>query len=394
MLRGGGGPGGAVLALLLARKGIDVTLLEAHKDFDRDFRGDTLHPSVLEIMDELGLAERLLNLPHTKISSFPLQTASGSFVPLDFRSLRTQFPYIAVMPQTRFLKFVTAEAKQYQNFRLVMGARARELVEEGGAVRGVRYKSDEGTHEVRALLVVGADGRFSRLRKLAGLEAEEASPPIDVLWFRIPRRPEEPEGIIGRFAGGRVGVLLDRGEQWQCAYVIPKGTYQDIKTAGLEEMRRSFAKVVPEVADRVGYLKEWKQISLLSVEADRLRKWHAPGLLMIGDAAHTMSPVAGVGINYAIQDAVVAANVLAEPLKAGWVSTRALAKVQRRRELPTRLVQAFQAQVQRRLVVPALDTGRPFTPPLLLRLLLRLPLVRSIPSRLVGIGVWRVHVKA
>jgi 2-polyprenyl-6-methoxyphenol hydroxylase-like FAD-dependent oxidoreductase len=334
----GGGPGGAVLALLLAHKGIDVTLLEAHDDFDRDFRGDTLHPSVLEIMEELGLAEKLLALPHTKISSFPLQTASGPFVPLDFRRLRTQFPYIAVMPQTRFLEFVTAEAKQYRNFRLVMGARARELVEEGGAVRGVRYKSDEGTHEVRALLTVGADGRFSRLRKLAGLAAQEASPPIDVLWFRIPRRPEEPQEIIGRFAGGRVGVLLDRGEQWQCAYVIPKGTYRDIKTAGLEELRRSLANVVPEVADRVGHLKEWKQISLLSVEADRLRKWHRPGLLMIGDAAHTMSPVAGVGINYAIQDAVVAANVLAGPLREGQVTERGLAKVQRRRELPTRLI--------------------------------------------------------
>jgi 2-polyprenyl-6-methoxyphenol hydroxylase-like FAD-dependent oxidoreductase len=316
----GGGPGGAVLALLLACKGIDVTLLEAHGDFDRDFRGDTLHPSVLEIMDELGLAEKLLDLPHTKLSSFPLQTASGPFVPLDFRSLRTRFPYIAVMPQTRFLEFVTAEAKQYQNFRLVMGARVRELVEEGGAVRGVRYKSDKGTHEVLAPLTMGADGRFSRLRKLAGLEAEEASPPIDVLWFRIPRRPEEPEGITGRFSGGRIGVLLDRGEQWRCAYVIPKGTYRDIKAAGLEEMRRSFANVVPEVADRVEHLKEWKQISLLSVEADRLRKWHRPGLLMIGDAAHTMSPVAGVGINYAIQDAVVAANVLAGPLREGRVS--------------------------------------------------------------------------
>jgi len=242
----GGGPGGAVLALLLARKGIDVTLLEAHGDFDRDFRGDTLHPAVLEIMDELGLAERLLDLPHTKLSSFPLQTASGPFVPLDFRRLRTRFPYIAVMPQTRFLEFVTAEAKQYKNFRLVMGARVRELIEEGGTVRGVRYRSDKGAHEVLALLTVGADERFSRLRKLAGLEAEEASPPIDVLWFRIPRRREEPEGITGRFAGGRVGVLLDRGEQWQCAYVIPKGAYRDTKAAGLEEMRRSFANVVPE----------------------------------------------------------------------------------------------------------------------------------------------------
>jgi 2-polyprenyl-6-methoxyphenol hydroxylase-like FAD-dependent oxidoreductase len=389
----GGGPGGVVLALLLARRGVPVTLLEQHADFDRDFRGDTIHPSVLEIMDQLGLAGGLLELPHTRISNATVQTPAGPFTPVDFRRLRTKFPYIAFMPQTRFLEFVVGEAERYPNFRRLMGASARGLVEEGGVVRGVRYRTPEGTRELRALLTVGADGRFSRLRRLAGFEPESTSPPMDVLWFRLPRKPGEPRGAVGRFGRGHLGILLDRGEQWQVAYVIPKGSYGEVREQGLESLRRSLADLLPELVDRLECLEEWGQVSVLSVASDRLRRWYKPGLLLIGDAAHTMSPVGGVGINYAIQDAVVAANVLAEPLVRGEVGMGYLARVQRRRELPTRIIQVLQAQVQRRLLAPALGSNRPLTPPKALVLLTKVPLVRDIPGRVIGLGVWPVRVE-
>jgi 2-polyprenyl-6-methoxyphenol hydroxylase-like FAD-dependent oxidoreductase len=377
---------------LLARKGIPVTLLEAHGDFDRDFRGDTLHPSVMENMAELGLADCLLGLRHSRM---PALTFDFDGVPVafaDFRLLRTRFPYITMMPQAEFLRFITGEAARYPSFRLVMGASVRALIEEGGEVRGVRYRARDGLHEVRALLTVGADGRFSRVRRLAGFEPVKTSAPMDVLWFRLPRRPDE-EVTVARFAGGRIGILLDRNEQWQVAYVIPKGDYQKLHAAGLGELRETFARLRPEVADRVGHLREWGQVSVLSVESDRLPKWYRPGLLMIGDAARTMSPVAGVGINYAIQDAVVSANVLGDSLGEGTVSTRDLARVQRRREWPTRVIQALQAQIQRRVLAPALDPTKPFAPPRFMRFLPRVPLLRRLPARLIGFGLWPVHVK-
>ncbi len=389
----GGGPGGAVLALLLARKGIAVTLLEAHGDFDRDFRGDTLHPSVMENMDELGLADRLLGLRHSKVPAITFEFDGVSVAFADFRLLKTPFPYITIMLQAEFLRFITGEAARYPNFRLVMGASVRELIEEDGEIRGVRYRSRDGRHEVRATLTVGADGRFSRIRRLARFEPIKTSPPMDVLWFRLPRRPDESEVAIARFGGGHIGILLDRGEQWQVAYVIPKGAYGELHAAGLDKLRGSFARLRPEVADRVGHLQEWNQVSVLSVESDRLPKWYRPGLLMIGDAAHVMSPVAGVGINYAIQDAIVAANVLGDSLREGEVRTRDLARVQRRREWPTRIIQAFQAQMQRRVLAPALDPTKPFAAPGFMRFVPRVPLLRRLPARLVGFGVWPVHVK-
>jgi 2-polyprenyl-6-methoxyphenol hydroxylase-like FAD-dependent oxidoreductase len=298
-----------------------------------------------------------------------------------------------MMPQTDFLQFITGEAARYPNFRLVMGASARELIEEDGVVHGVCYRSRDGLHEVRASLTVGADGRFSRIRRLAGFEPIKTSAPMDALWFHLPRRPDEPEVDIARIGGGQIGILLDRGEQWQVGYVIPKGGYQEIRTGGLEKMRRSFAELRPEVADRMDHLREWSQVSVLSVESDRLPKWHRPGLLMIGDAAHVMSPVAGVGINYAIQDAVVAANVLGDSLAEGDVSMRELARVQRRREWPTRIIQALQAQLQRRVLAPALDPTQPFAPPAFMRFLPRVPLLRKLPPRLIGFGIWPVHVR-
>jgi 2-polyprenyl-6-methoxyphenol hydroxylase-like FAD-dependent oxidoreductase len=390
----GGGPGGAVLALLLARKGVRVTLLEAHEDFDRDFRGDTLHPSVLELMDELGLAERLHEFPHAKIHSGALMTTQGSIPLADFRRLKTRYPYIMMLPQKDFLAFIVEEAKRYPSFQLTMGARVEELIEEGGVVRGVRYEKDGRLHEVRAALTVAADGRGSRLRHLGGFEQVKTSPPMDILWFRIPREKEDPDGGVAFFRGGRMIVMLNRGEQWQAAYVILKGSFREVRAAGVDALRQSLAEVAPQYAERFGSLHDWKQVSMLSVESSRVTRWFKPGLLLIGDAAHVMSPVGGVGINYAIQDAVAAANVLAEPLGKGEVSTDDLREVQRRRELPTRLIQAVQTGIQKRIITAALNPDKPFRVPFALRLLLSIPGLRDLPARVIGFGFRREHVKA
>ncbi|WP_026731988.1 FAD-dependent oxidoreductase [Fischerella sp. PCC 9605] len=384
----GGGPAGAVLALLLARQGIPVMLLEAHKDFDRDFRGDTIHPSVMEIMEELGLADRLLQLPHAKIQQMRIRTPETTVTLADFSHLKTRYSYIMILPQVKFLEFITAEAQKYPNFQLVMGANVQELIEEDGVVKGVRYRGHGGWHEVRAILTVGADGRHSRLRQLGGFASIQTSPPMDVLWFRLPKRPEDPEGAMGRIGRGHILVMLDRGEQWQIAYLIPKGGYQEIRATGMEALRKSIVEVVPELQDRIEHLQNWSQIAFLSVESSRLVRWYRLGLLLIGDAAHVMSPVGGVGINYAIQDAVVAANVLSQPLKQGRVELRHLAKVQRQRELPTRVIQAFQAFMQQRIAARVLSSNQQFQlPPWL-----RLPWLRDLLARLIAYGIFPAHV--
>lgn len=385
----GGGPAGAVLALMLARQDISVILLEAHKDFDRDFRGDTIHPSVMEIMEELGLAEKLLQLPHAKMRQIRVRTPEASVTLADFSHLRTRYPYITMLPQARFLEFIAAEAQKYPNFQLIMGANVQELIEEDGVVRGVRYRGHGGWHEVRTILTVGADGRHSRLRQLAGFESIQTSPPMDVLWFRLPKQPGDYEGGMGRIGRGHIVAMLDRGDQWQMAYVIPKGEYQEIRASGMEALRKSIVEVVPELQDRIQHLQDWSQIAFLSVESSRLVRWYRPGLLLIGDAAHVMSPVGGVGINYAIQDAVVAANVLSKPLKQGHVELHELAKVQRQRELPTRIIQAFQSFIQQQIFARVLNSNQ------LLQLpgWLRLPWLRDLPARLVAYGVFPAHVK-
>ena len=389
----GGGPAGVVLALLLARKGVPVTLLEAHEDFDRDFRGDTLHPSVLELLDELGLAERLHELPHAKIHTGSLMTPQGPVTLVDFRRLKTRFPYIMMLPQKDFLAFVVGEAARYPDFRLLMAARVESLIEEGGEVRGVRYEGPGGTEEVRAALTVGADGRGSRVRHLGRFEQVKTSPPMDVLWFRVPRRPEDPDGGLAFFGRGHMMVMLNRGEQWQAAYVILKGSSRQVRAAGIEALRRSLSEVVPQYADRFEELKDWKQVSTLSVESSRVKRWFRPGLLLLGDAAHVMSPVGGVGINYAIQDAVVAANVLAGPLREGSLGAPHLREVQRQREWPTRLIQALQVRIQQRVIAAALDPRNTFRLPLALRVLLRIPILRDLPARVIGFGFKRVHFK-
>jgi 2-polyprenyl-6-methoxyphenol hydroxylase-like FAD-dependent oxidoreductase len=379
----GGGPAGAMLALLLARRGVPVTLLEMHRDFDRDFRGDTIHPTVLRVLDEIGLAERLLQLPHGKQRGATFQTADGPVKLIDFSRAGGRWPYIVMMPQIRFLEFITEEAKRYPSFRLILGADVRRLVEERGAVRGVRYHSDDGWHELRATLTVGADGRFSRMRHLARIEpVSSGEPPMDVLWFRLPKESGDPqESAAGALGRGRGVAMLSRPADWQVAYLFPKGGYQQLRAAGLGELRRSIAELVPWVAGRLDHLQDWHQIALLSVEASRCRRWYRPGLLLIGDAAHVMSPAGGVGINYAIQDAVAAANLLTGPLLRGEVRLRDLAAVQRRREWVTRAVQFVQAAVPRRALFAAgRPAGGPVRLPWLVRLLPRVPVLRYLPG--------------
>ena len=394
----GAGPAGAILALLLARQRVPVVLLEAHLDFEREFRGDTLHPSAMEILDEVGLADRLLQMPHQQMRRFALSSANGT-LSVTFSRLKTKFPYITVMAQPRFLDFITQEAQRYPNFRLIMSAQVDELIEEDGVVHGVRYRGHDGWYELRAALTIAADGRFSRLRRLAGLETIKTSPPMDILWFRLSRHKDDAmEPVGGRFGNGLIVAMIDRLDCWQVGYVIAKGGYQKTRAAGLEQFRQELVKMMPEFADRVEELKEWKQISVLSVESSRLAQWHKPGLLLIGDAAHVMSPVGGVGINYAIGDAVVASNELGPKLSAGQPLTSSdLGRVQRQREWPTRVIQRFQSLIQQQVLHRALNTAtgaQPFRPPWIARFILSIPGLRTLPPKLIGFGLWPPHVKA
>jgi 2-polyprenyl-6-methoxyphenol hydroxylase-like FAD-dependent oxidoreductase len=390
----GCGPAGAILALLLARAGVDVLVLEKHGDFLRDFRGDTIHPSTLEILDELGLAQRFLQLPHSRVSEVAVRTASGELLKIDLRGLPTRYPFIAMVPQWDFLTFITREARRYPGFRLLMNAEVTDVRWEDGAVRGVRYRTAGGESEVQALLTVGADGRSSRTRDAVGLPRVTMSPPMDVLWFQLSRRPGDRRNIDAVIGPGHFVAMIDRGDYWQVAYTIGKGGAADVRAAGLDAFRRSFASLVPEFADRVGELRDWNQVSLLTVRADRLTRWYVPGFLAIGDAAHAMSPVAGVGINVAIQDATAAANTLWRPLRRGDVPTRDLAQVQRERELSVRVIQAVQSFMHRQLLAPVLASteGAPAFP-LVLRVVLQLPGVRRLLPRLIALGVRRPHVR-
>ena len=391
----GGGPAGVMLALMLARQGVRVTLLEAHRDFDREFRGNTINSSVLEILARLGLARGALGLGHAKIRRFILQAGGRREAFADFSRLRTPYPYVLMLPQARLLEFVVNEAMRYPNFRLVMGARVKELVVEGDTVRGVRYRGEDGAREVRAQLTVGTDGRFSRLRRLTGADATTGPSPMDVFWFNLPRDERDPEnaGAVFRFGRGSLLVLMDHCDYWQIGYIIPKGYYPRLKEEGVSALRDSVAALAPELADRVAELRDWGQGSLLSVESDLLRRWYKPGLLFLGDAAHVVSPIGGVGINLAIQDAVVAANVLAGPLGKGKVRVRHLRAVQRRREWAVRLIQGAQELAQRHVVADALHADEQFELSRLLRLLLRTPILRDLPARLIAYGAWPVHPK-
>lgn len=391
----GGGPGGMMLALLLARRGVKVTLLEAHKDFNRAFRGDTVHPAILEVLDQIGLAEPLHQLRHNKIYGPTFQGAGGAFSPIDFRRLKTKFPYIMLIPQTEFLEFLAAEGKKFPNFRLRMVANVGELWEEDGQVCGVRYQSTDGWHAVRALLTVGADGRFSKVRQLAGFVPMKTSPPMDILWFELPHLPgdEHSDRVMGGFGRGRLLAVFDRIDHWQVGYVFPKGQYQQLRAEGMDAFRASIAQIEPRFAKHVESLQEWSQCSLLSVEANRCLTWYKPGLLLIGDAAHVMSPVGGVGINYAVQDAVVATNVLTRPLHQGKVRLEDLREVQRQREFPTRVIQAMQSAMQTRMIASVLQAQGSFQIPWMMRAFFKIPVLRDIPARLMAFGVKRVRLQ-
>jgi 2-polyprenyl-6-methoxyphenol hydroxylase-like FAD-dependent oxidoreductase len=388
----GGGPAGMMLALLLARAGVDVVVLEKHADFLRDFRGDTIHPSTLEVMHELGILDAFLELPHQKVREIGGIVGDERVVFADFTHLPTRCGYIAFIPQWDFLDFLADQAKRYPTFKLMMQAEADDLLWDGERVAGLKAKLPDGRLELRAGLVVGADGRHSAVRALAGLEVEDLGAPMDVLWLRLSKRAGDGSATLGRIQAGRLFVMLDRGDYWQCAFVIPKGGFETLRAKGLENFRKEIVALNPALADRVTEIASWDDVKLLTVRVDRLKRWYRPGLLCIGDAAHAMSPVGGVGINLAVQDAVAAANILWEPLRKGPVAEEVLAKVQKRREWPTAMTQAVQLFVQKRVISNVLSMTAPPRAPFVVTLLNRFPILRRLPARLIGMGFRPEHV--
>lgn len=388
-----------MLGLLLARAGVRVTVLEKHADFLRDFRGDTVHPSTLEVVHELGLLQAFLARQHDKARDVRVTIAGQQAVVADFSRLRTRCRFVAMVPQWEFLDFLRDAAQRYAGFELLMRTQALGVVEEGGRVVGLRAGTPDGEVEMRADLVVGADGRRSSVRESAGLAVRNLGAPIDVLWMRLAKHPGDPSGSGGRIGTGRFLAMIDRGSYWQCAYVIHKGGIEQIRSAGLDAFRASLVALMPVFADRVdAQLSSWDDVKLLSVSVDRLERWYRPGLLCIGDAAHAMSPIGGVGINLAIQDAVAAANLLAAPLADPAVPaaglTPWLARVQARRMLPTRITQAVQVAAQDRMINPLLDSRREPAMPFALKLLQWLPALQAIPAYAVGVGARAEHVRS
>ena len=382
-----------MLGLLLARAGVEVLVIEKHADFLRDFRGDTVHPSTLEVMHELGLLEPLLERPHQEVRQLGGQIGDERVVIADFSHLPTRCRFIALMPQWDFLDFLATCARRYPTFQIQMETEVTGLVIDDGLVAGVMAQTPQGPLEIRADLTIGADGRHSVVRERAGLIVENLGAPIDVVWMRLSRHADDPGQTLGYVRGGHVFVMLDRGDYWQCALVIPKGGYDDLRREGLDAFRKTIATIVPFLENRVGELDEWSDLRLLTVMVDRLRKWQRPGLLCIGDAAHAMSPVGGVGINLAIQDAVAAANILAAPLAGGAPSLDNLRAVQRRRQFPTRVTQRAQILIQDRVLSRAVRGGAPPAVRIIGRLVRYLPILRRLPARMVGLGVRPEHAE-
>ena len=380
----GGGPAGMMLGFLLARAGVDVQVLEKHGDFLRDFRGDTIHPSTLELMYELGILDEFLKRPHQGVRELAGQVGNETATIGDFTHLPTHCKFLALMPQWDFLNFIAEQGKRYPGFHLRMQAEVTDLIRENGRVAGVQVKTPNGALEVRAELTIGADGRRSVVRERAGLEVVNLGAPMDVLWMQISRRDSDPGQTFGHVEPGRIFVMLDREDYWQCAFVIAKGGIDEVRQRGLGALREEIARLSPFLRDRVDELSDWKNISLLTVAVDRLTRWSSPGLLCIGDAAHAMSPIGGVGINLAIQDAVAAANILARKLLEGAVTENDLQAVQRRRMFPTRATQGMQLFVQNRIISRVLSSNKPLTLPWPLKLLRRWPFLRRYPARIVA----------
>ena len=390
----GGGPAGMMMGLLLARAGVEVVVLEKHADFLRDFRGDTIHPSTLEVMRELGLLDEFLRRPHDELHQVAVRVGHEQAQIADFRHVPTHCKFLMMMPQWDFLDFLADHARRLPNFRLVMQAEAQRLIMENGIVAGLVATTPEGDLEVRSALVVGADGRHSTIREQAGLRPQDFGAPMDVLWLRVSRLSSDPPDLFGQIDAGRMLVMIARGDYWQCALLIPKGSGEDWRGRGVAALHETLLGLSPWLGERVKELVDWeRQVKLLSVTVDRLREWAMPGLLCIGDAAHAMSPIGGVGINLAVQDAVAAARLLARPLRDHQLHLAALQRVQRRREWPVRVVQRMQIMMQDRLIAPILAAGGPVRMPWLLRLVDRFALLRRIPAWFIGVGVRPEHVR-
>ena len=383
-----------MLGFLLARSGISVRVLEKHADFFRDFRGDTVHPSTLEILDELGILDDFLKLPHQEVRQLSGQIGDTSLTLADFTHLPTRAKFIAFMPQWDFLNFIAERARAYPAFSLQMETEVTGLCFKGDRVVGARTKTPTGASDIYADLVVGADGRTSTVRESAGLQSVDFGAPMDVLWMGIPRKQTDPSQLLGRLDYGLIFVLIDRGDYWQAGLVVRKGAYDEIRQRGLPALREDITRLAPFLGDRVSALKSWDDVKLLTVQVDRLRQWYREGCLCIGDAAHAMSPVAGVGINLAIQDAVAAANFLVPALKKGGkITNDVLQQIQKRREMPTRVVQRAQLLIQNSIITRILSRpGQRMRPPWIVRMLGSSDLLRRIPARLVGLGFRREHV--
>jgi 2-polyprenyl-6-methoxyphenol hydroxylase-like FAD-dependent oxidoreductase len=389
----GGGPAGMMLGFLLARAGVGVVILEKHADFLRDFRGDTVHPSTLELIYELGLLDQFLKLPHRTVDRLSLQIGKRRIQLIDLTHLPTQCKYIALMPQWDFLNFLAEHGRRYMQFDLHMRAEATDLIEEADRIVGIRANTPDGELTIHADLVVGCDGRQSIVRQRAGLHPDDYGAPMDALWFRITRRDTDGADVFGHIEAGALLVMLDRGDYWQCAYVIPKGGIDRVTAGGIDAFRSRVVALSPFLADRIGELQSFDDVKLLSVMVNRLRQWWRPGLICIGDAAHAMSPIGGVGINIAVQDAVAAANCLAAPLKSGTANAGHLQAIQARRDFPARMTQTIQLRMQNRIIGPALQSTRAPKPPLLFRLFDTFPLLRRIPARLLALGIRPEHVQ-